>query len=289
MISGKPLHEDAGEFCFAVEENSVVRNKYIIKYYERFHAAKPAVAHINIGALQLSRIAGLTAHDHKNAFCIGGTCERNRIIPVFRSHGLGRHDNHLMGIDKACLMSLCAADHDTVGTSLHYMEEQIRILLRMRGQGAVTFRVCHGAVHSQILLLCILEELFKVFEIMGAIFFINFIRGAVNGVESVHSDTALEAGRCLLTAEPLHFYFLDEILGVHVDVGKAVDFFSRQVGGTRHQILIFRHLCQIIGHFYGIKRRTQDRVVDRVFNFFPKHINLKVQLPHTFYILFSCH
>ena len=134
-----------------------------------------------------------------------GHAEGNRIIPVFRSHGLGRHDNHLMGIDKACLMSLCAADHDTVGTSppLHGGTNQDPSACGARERSP--FRVCHGAVHSQILLLCILEELFKVFKIMGAILFINFIRGAVNGVESVHSDTALEAGRCLLTAEPAAF------------------------------------------------------------------------------------
>ena len=88
---------------------------------------------------------------------------------------------------------------------------------------------------------------------MSPVFFIRLIGGAVNGVKCVHADAALEAGRCFLAAETLHFHLFDEILSALMDVCEAVDFFARDGGGCCHEILILRHLGQIICSFYRIE------------------------------------
>ena len=98
----------------------------------------------------------------------------------------------------------------------------------MRSQRTVSFGVGHSAVDGQVFILNVLDKFFEIFMIMGAVFFIELIRGAVNGVKRVHTDAALEASRGFLSAEPLHLYLFNQILRALVNMCEAIDLFSCQ-------------------------------------------------------------
>ena len=98
----------------------------------------------------------------------------------------------------------------------------------MRSQRAVAFRVGHCAVYGQVFILNMLNKLFEVFMIMRSVFFIELIRCAENGVKCIHTDAALEASRCFLSAKPLHLYLFNQILRTLVNMCEAVDLLSGQ-------------------------------------------------------------
>ena len=131
-------------------------------------------------------------------------------------------------------MSLGTPHNDAVRPSFHNAEEEVGILLGVRSQGAVTLWIRHGSVYGEIIFLCVEKKFLEIFKIIRAILFINFISGAVNCIEGIHSDTALEAGCRFLSAEALHFNFFNEILRALVNICKAVNLFPRQVGGGCH-------------------------------------------------------
>ena len=93
----------------------------------------------------------------------------------------------------------------------------------MRRKGTVTLRVCHSAVNGVVMLLNILEEFLEVLVVMSSVFLICLVSCAVNGVECVHADTALETGCCFLSAESLHLNLLDQVICALMDVCETVD------------------------------------------------------------------
>lgn len=182
-----------------------------------------------------------------------------------------------MGVDGTCLVNLGAADDNAVRTAFHDMDEDVRVFLFMRRLGAVPFRIRHGAVYGQVIILDVDEELLEVFMVMGAIFFVDFIGRGVYGVEGVHTDAALEAAGCFLTEKSLHLDFLDEVFRGLVQMGETVDGVARQVARCCHEVLIFWILGQGIGHGNAVDGRTNDGMVDPVVDFFPKHIDSSLQ------------
>ena len=73
------------------------------------------------------------------------------------------------------------------------------------------------------MLLNILEEFLEVLVVMSSVFLICLVSCAVNGVECVHADTALETGCGLLSAESLHLNLLDQVICALMDVCETVD------------------------------------------------------------------
>ena len=171
-------------------------------------------------------------------------------------------------------MSFRTANDDAVRTTFYDVEVQIRIFLCVGSQAAVTFRVGHSAVNCKVLFLNAFQESHEVIMIMGTIFFIRIKCRGEYGVESIHANAALEAGRRLLAEETLHFYFVHQVSRALMNMREAVYPFSRVRRYNSHQILIFRHLSQIIGHADGIQRRTENGVVYRTFYLFTKHVHL---------------
>ena len=92
--------------------------------------------------------------------------------------------------------------------------------------------------------------------VVGTISLVYIKAGGKYGIESIHSHTPLEAGRCLLAAETLHFYLILQILGTLVDMGKAIDHLSGLRRHNGHQILVLGIQSQIIGHTNRIQRGT---------------------------------
>ena len=213
---------------FAVEEDLVIGDEYVIEDNQGFGAAEFRVARIHGSPFQFPRIAGLAADNHENAFGIGRTAEGNSVILIGFPHGDGRHDDDFVGVDEACLMGFGTAYDDTIGTAFDDVEIQIRVILGMRSLAAVAFRVGHGAIDGKVVLLYPGEEFLEVFMVMSAVFLVDFIGCGEHGVGRIHADAALEAGRCLLAEETLHPDFVDEVLGALVDVGETVDLFTGQ-------------------------------------------------------------
>ena len=96
VISGKTFNENTCKFGLTIQENTIIRNKNIIKYCKCFHSAINCVAQIKFTAFCLSCIAALTSNHHHKTFRI----QRNRkgygIIFIIRSHGNCRHNKDLM-------------------------------------------------------------------------------------------------------------------------------------------------------------------------------------------------
>ena len=159
----------------------------------------------------------------------------------------------------------------------------------MGSLGAVPFGVGHGAVHGQVVILYVDQKFLEVFMVMGAVFFIDFIGGGINGIEGVHAYAALEAAGGLLTQQALHLYLLDQVIGGLVQVGEAVYRMAGQVGGSGHQVLVFGILGQGIGHGYRVDGRTDNGMVHPVINLFPEHIYFRVELAQAFYVFSSSH
>ena len=116
-------------------------------------------------------------------------------------------------------------------------------------------------------------------------FLIHFIRGAVHRVHGVHAHAALKARPCLLTQKTLHFDFFHKVFCALVKMREAVDFFSGKMRFGRHQIFIFRLLCQFIRLFNRIHRGTNDRDVHPVFHEFTHEVNFKIHFSQAVFVL----
>ena len=125
--------------------------------------------------------------------------------------------------------------------------------------------------------------------IIRAALFIQLVSRAVNCVHCVHADAALEACRRLLSEETLHLDLLDQIVSALMDVGEAVDLLPGQMRGCSHQIFILRILRQLVCHGKGIQRRTDDRMINRIFNLLAEHPEVQMELSEGLDILVSCH
>ena len=289
VVTGKALHQHPGKFMLAAQEDTVIGNKYIVKDGQGFHAAELGVTDIEGGAFQLTGVAALAADDHEQTGGIQRNGEGNRIVLIIGTHGLGGHNDDLVGVADTGLVGLGAADYDTVGAALHNTQEHIRIYLCMGRQGTVALGVGHGAVNGQVVLGGILHELHKVLMVVGAVSLVTLIGGGEQGVKGVHAYAALEAGCGLLAAQALHLYLLDEVLGALVDVGEAVDAGAGVGGNHGHQVLILGHLGQVVGHTDGVERRTQNGALGGVIVSLTEHIDLHFDLLNAFDILFACH
>jgi hypothetical protein len=142
----------------------------MIEHHQRLVAAVVHVAPVDGHAFELTRIARLAAHDVGQAFRIAGDRKRNRIVLVFRPHGDGGHGDDLVGIDRAGLMILVAADHDAVLALFHNVQKHIRVLLLMRRERPVAFRVGHGPAAGEVVFLYVRKIFQKALVVFRAVF-----------------------------------------------------------------------------------------------------------------------
>ena len=289
VITGEALHQHAGELRLAVEEDAVIGNEHVVEHRQGLHTAELGVAHVHLGVFQLAGIAALTAHDQEQAGSVQRDGEGNGIVLVLGAHGDGGHHDDLVRVQDAGLVRLGAADHDAVGTALHHPQEQVGVILRVRGLAAVALGVGHGAVHGQVVVLHHGQELLEILMVVGAVLLVDLIGGGEHGVEGVHTHAALEAGGGHLAAQALHLHLVAQVVGGLMDMCKTVDPLSGIGGDHGHQILILRHLRQIIGHADRVQGRTQDGVLGGILDLLAEHVDLHIDLLDGFDILLACH
>ena len=186
-------------------------------------------------------------------------------------------------------MSLSTAYYDTVFSSLYDMYEEIRVSLSAWSKSSVTLRVCHGAVNYIVVLLNHFEELLEVFMVVGAILLIGFICRGEYSVECVHTYASLEAGSCLLSTKPQHFYFFLQVFSVLMKVRESVDSFACKAGLGCHQVSILRIVCQIVSNCDAVYRRSDNRMIYPIFYLFAEHVDSRLHFSQAFNILCSCH
>ena len=131
-------------------------------------AAELLVADINLAALELAGIAGLAAIDVEDAFGVGRGHERNGVVRIVLAHADGRHDQDPVGIERAGLMTFCAAHHDAVRSFLDHVHEQVRVGLLVGRQAPIPLGIGHGAVHRPVFLLHPAQKLVEAFMIACA-------------------------------------------------------------------------------------------------------------------------
>jgi hypothetical protein len=183
-----------------------------------------------------------------------------------------------MRVDCASLVDLRAIDNNTVRAALDHAQEEVGVLLVVGSLGAVALGVGHGAVHGEVLVLHHNQELLEILVVMRAILLIDLIGGGVDGIESVHTDTALEAAGGLLTKQALHLDLLDKVVGGLVQMSEAVDLAAGEIRCCGHQVLILWILRERIGHSDAVDAGADDRMIDPVVDLFAEHINAGVEL-----------
>ena len=122
VIACKAFNQHTGKFKFAVQEDVIVRDKYVIKDNQRFGSAVGGVTDIDFRTFQLSGIAALASDNHEDAFRIGRASKRYRIVFIVFPHCDGRHNDNFMRIDKTGLVRFCTTNDDTVSSPFHDME-----------------------------------------------------------------------------------------------------------------------------------------------------------------------
>ena len=289
VVAGEALHDGAGELIFAVEEDILVGDKDMIQNHQSLLSAELGVAHVDAALLHLAGVAGLAAVDHVQALGVGGAGEGHGVVPVGLAHGDGGHEDMPVGVDGAGLVAFRAADHDTVVPALHHMDVHIRVGLLVGCLGAVALGVGHGAVHRQVVVLDVDEEVLEVLVVVGAVLLVDLVGGGVDGVEGVHAHAALEAAGGLLAQQALHLHLFHQILAGLMEVGEAVDLMTGQAGGSGHQILILGILCQGVGHGHAVDGGTDHGVIHPVVDLLAEHVHAGVQLAQGVDVLFRGH
>ena len=273
MIAGETFHQHAGEIDLAQHVHVLVGNEGVFKNDNDFLAAVIRVAHVHLAGFQLAGVAGLTAIDVKDAGVIGGDGEGHGIVPVFRAHGLRGHDEDLMGVEGAGLVHLGAAHHDAVLAAFHHAQEHVGILLGVGREATVALGVGHGTVHSPVLFLPFFDEFHETPVVFGAVAGIDLVGSAEHGVEGVHAHAALEAGTGHAPAKPLHLHLVHQIGRGLVQMAEAVHGLAGKAGGRHHQLTVFGHLGQLVGHGAAVDGRADQGVVDAILDLLAKGIN----------------
>ena len=290
VIAGEALHHHAGELILAVEEDVLIGDEYVVQHHQSLLTAELGVADINRGALLgLAGVAGLAAVDHVHTLGVGGAGKADRPILIRLTHGNGGHEDVPVGVDGAGLVALGAADHNAVGAALHHMNEHIGVGLIVGGLGAVTLGVGHGAVHGEVIVLHVGQELLEVFVIVGAVLLIHLERGGEHGVEAVHAHAALEAGSGLLAQQALHFHLVHQVLGGLMQMGEAVDGVAGEAGFHGHEIGVLGILRQRVGHSHAVDRGTDHGVIHPVVDLLAEHVDAGVQLPQGLNVFLGGH
>ena len=210
MVASEAFHHHAGKVPFLAHEHTLVGNKHVVENDQRLVASELRVAQVHVGVfLQFAGIARLATVNHEHAFSIGRNGKRNGIVLVGFLHGHGRHDEVLVRVDGSRLVGLSSAHHNAIGTHFHDVEIEVGVGLLRGTQRAVALGVGHGTVNSQVVVLNHFQIFSEALVIFSAIFLIDFKSRGIDGVESIHSHTALEASCRLLSTEALHLHLLD--------------------------------------------------------------------------------
>ena len=263
VIAGKTLHQQAGELILAAHEHALPGDKHVVQNCQAF-AAHDAVLGIALidRAAHFSVIVGLAAKNVNYAGGVHRQCAAHRIGFFVFLHPHGGHNQHFVGVHHAGHMGFGTANDDAVLPLLYHVDEHIRILLLAGSQAAVALHIGHRSGDHQVVLLDIFQKLLETFMVVGPHRLVDLISNGIGGVHGIKANAALIAGTGFLRDHPQHLHLFNQVISALVNMGKAVDFFTGQMGCGSHHILIFLAAGQRIGHCCGIYMATNKGVID---------------------------
>ncbi len=83
-------------------------------------------------------------------------------------------------------------------------------------------------------------------EVVCFVFLMGVIGCHVDGIQAIETHAPLKAGPCLVSDEAQHLDFLDQIIHALMNMGESADLSSGQMGGSCHQVFVFRPQGQFI-------------------------------------------
>lgn len=163
--------------------------------------AERGITHVHGAAFQFSRIAGLAAQNVNDPLGVARDGKRDCIVLVVGAHGQRRHDNDLVRENGAGLVGLGSTHDDPVRAALYHAEEHIGVRLLAGAQATVSFHVGHRTVAHQIVLLDVAKIVHEATVVPGGKSLVHLKGRALQRVEGVPSDAALEAGTGFLAQD----------------------------------------------------------------------------------------
>jgi hypothetical protein len=116
-------------------------------------------------------------------------------------------------------------------------------------------------------------------------FLIGIIGYHGQGIQGIHTHTALKAGARIGTQGSAHLGFIHQVIETLVDVAKPVYLFAGQMRGGSEQGLIVRFVGQLVGGSNAVYRRPDNGVIHRAFHTLAKQVNLMVHIAYAIDIL----
>ena len=102
------------------------------------------------------------------------------------------------------------------------------------------------AVANQVMLLAVFQVFVESLIIFCASCLVAVIGDNGNGIQCVGSHASLHAAPYVVADQTGHQLLFQQVVLGMVDMGAAVDFLSRQMGGGHTDILIRRVICNVI-------------------------------------------
>jgi hypothetical protein len=166
-------------------------------------------------------------------------------------------------------MGFGPSNDDPIGSPFDNMSEEVGICLLARGERPVSLRIGHAADHHDIAILDIDQIFLEPFEVVCLIFLIHVISGHVSGIQGIESHASLKARACLMSDETEHLDFFNQIIHTLMDVGESVDLPAGEMGGGRHQVLIFGTKGELIGEGGRVDVGTNSRMLGNILHALP--------------------
>ena len=227
VITREALHQHAAEVDFTVQKNPLSGHEHVVEDGHDLLAAVD-VARVQTRLFHFSGVRRLAAVDVLDPW---GVCRDReaygvRFLPL--AHGERGHYAHLVGVEHAGLVELCAPDDHSVGFAFYHAQVKVRVGLLPGPFSPVPLGIGHGAVHHVIVGLDLCPVFLEPFVITGSVLFVTLEGGGKDGVGKIHAHTALETGAGDAAAMALHPYFIHQVFRAAVQVSEPAYGFTGQ-------------------------------------------------------------
>mmetsp|Transcript_63948 Transcript_63948/g.169949 ORF Transcript_63948/g.169949 Transcript_63948/m.169949 type:complete len:212 (-) Transcript_63948:62-697(-) len=179
-------------------------------------------------------------------------------------------------------MHLRAPQHDRpVLPPSSHAHEEVRIVLLRRALHAVALGVGHCAAQHDVACLRHPHEVLKAEMVLRAVLLVDVESGGPCGIESVHTDTALETAACAPAQLPLHVRLPHEVVGGFAHMEEAAHAVAAEAQRSAQLGVVVR---QPIGLGQRVDGGPHDRMVHKVVYELALDVDLEVPSPQGRYV-----
>ena len=167
-----------------------------------------------------------------------------------------------MGAGDAGEVSLGSAHDYSVFSLFHHVHKYVRILLVVGVFAPVSLGIGHGADRDKVIILDVLDELFKSLVVVRAVFLVDLISDDISGVQRVHAGASLDAASRLLIERAQHLHLRYKIVHALMYVVEAVNRPACEMALDRER--------QIVGLCHGVHMGYEKRMIRYVGDLLPE-------------------